>query len=166
MNDHYQVKFKRDGKTIYGICELYSDRAKELAKRGATIIADAVLPIAYEVLEKDLIDIELSSEYDAKRGCMKDEFSLFVADEFDKARKLSDSLKGLQPGKMFAVGVGDGSAHYVVTKVGKKNCTVEWRGFCPDRWHCQILGAGGEFPVSAIKPQVQRAEGLKEIFGR
>lgn len=166
MSDHYQVKFQRDGKTIFGIVEQYSDRAKKLAKEGAVIVSDAVLPVAYQVQEKDLIDIEMSSEYDHKRGCMKDEFSLYVADEFDKAKKLSASLKGLKPGKMFAVGVADGAAYYVVTEVGKKTCKVEWRGFCPDRWHCQILGAGGAFPVSAIKPQIQREETLNEIFGR
>lgn len=173
MRDHYQVKFQQDGKTIYGIFSEdgtkphASPESKKWAKKGKVLVADAILPKTYAVAEKDLIDIPLSNEYDPKRGCMKDELSLYVSDELDKAQKLSDSKKTFQPGKMFTVGVADGSAFYVVTYVdwGKKTCQVEWRGFCPDRYTCQILGWGGTFPVSAIKPQVDRADGLKAIFG-
>lgn len=60
-------------------------------------------------------------------------------------------VQKLQKGQMFAVGVADGSAYYVVTKVNPKTCDVEWRGFCPDRWVDQVLGYGCRQPRQQIE---------------
>ena len=166
MAEHYQVKFQLNGQTVYGVCfNSSAPRSKQLGKKGLVEVCDAVLPRTYEIPEKDLTDIPLSTEYDSKRGCMKDELSLYVADEFDKAEKLSNSLKGFQPGKLFYIGVGDGNAHYIVTEVGKRTCKIEWRGFGADRYTDQILGWGGTFKNTIIMQQVARCEGLAAIFG-
>lgn len=172
MREHYQVKFVQNGKTIYGLVydngkgQFADPEAKKWAAKGKLIVADAILPKSHVVDEKDLIDIELSSDYNQEKGCMNDEYGNHVADEYDKAKKLSDSIKGFGVGKMFYLGVADGTAHYVVTKVFKATCEVEWRGFCPDRYSDQILGWGGRFPTSRIRPLIEREEGIRSIFSK
>ena len=64
----------------------------------------------------------------------------------------------MRPGKLFSVGVGDGCAFYVVTRVTKKTATVEWRGYHMDRWYDQVLGGGGTFPIDCIEPLVRWAD--------
>ena len=171
MSDrHYQVKFQRGGKTHYGIVRNYDDTAKEAAKRGELIVDDAVLPVAYRVKESDVTDIEMKfGRLDLASGRFvdSDEYHTYVGDEYAKAEKLSKSLgKGVKVGKLFAIGVADGSASYVVTKVNKKTCKVEWRGFCLDRWVDHWLGYGKTVPLKDIERYVGAEEALADIFGR
>jgi hypothetical protein len=156
MKDLYQVKFEHDGKTIYGIVDRYSKEARKLPKSKRCLVEDAILPKTYVVDEKRLISLptDFGGEYDK-----------YVEGQLKAAQKLSDSVKGFEPGKLFALGVADGSAWYVVTKVKGKNATVEWRGFCMDRWTDRWLGWGGTFPCSQIKPLVKAEEGMRKLFG-
>lgn len=153
----YMVKWKDAGGTHYGIY-----RKPTKGKPGVYDVDDAVMPYYHEVPEKDLVDID-HGEYDFKRGCFKDELSEFVNDAYKAADKLSNSLpEGIRVGKLFSVGVADGSAWYVVTKVGKTTAKIEWRGFCPDRYTDQVLGLGGTFPLSVLK---RLGVGRKPLFG-
>lgn len=148
--DHYQVKFNRGGKLTYGIVNNYGKEAKKLAKKGQLIVADAILPVSYVVKEADITDIPMSTTF------APDEYTQYVDDEYQKSQVLSDSLKGLAVGKLFAVGVADGSAFYIVTGVGKgPNCKIEWRSFQGDRYHDQVLGLGGSFSKTIIKRFVE-----------
>ena len=154
----YQVKFKWNGKTLYGIVETYSDEAKAAAKKGNLIINDAVLPVYYEVKDdKDVVDID--SEYPS-------EVDKYVDNALREAIDLSNSLEGVKVGKLFSIGVGDGYAWYIITidfsqnwycinKVNRKTCVVEWRGFCADRWHDHHFQGGGTFPISEIERYVK-----------
>lgn len=161
--DHYQVKFEREDQTIFGICETYHEDAKSAAARGEVIVSDAVLPVQYEVREDQIVDIPIelgrcnrkTDEYEGG-----DEYRNYVAAQFKIAKQLSDSLPGgVQVGALFGVGVADGIAWYVVTKVGKRTCRVEWRGFCIDRYYDHHFGSGGSFPIAEVARYVSVRRG-------
>jgi hypothetical protein len=155
---HYQVKFQKDGKTVYGVTHMCGEEEKELAKNGQLLVADAILPKTYVIPESAVTDVPLDP--------FPDEMYKFVEAEREKAQVVSDALTGLVPGKMFSLPVADGHASYVVTKVSKTRCTIEWRGFCIDRYTDHILGWGGSFQRSIIERLVNRADGMRRIFGQ
>lgn len=156
MNRRYQVKWTKNGKTNYGICYEKPDA------NGNVVVADAILPVSYRVRESDLVDIDTDyGRFDmaTHEWVDQDEYQTYVAQQSKAADALSDSLPdGVQVGSLFSIGVGDGSAYYVVTKVNKKTCRVEWRGFCPDRYTAPILGWGGTVQISQIEGYVRRAK--------
>lgn len=164
----YQVKFTDNGTTIYGILEQFSKEAKAQAKHGMAIVQDAILPKSYLIPLNQLTEIPMEiGRFDSKlhKFVYQDEYHTYVTNEFEKAQKLSDSLEGLQVGSLFGIGVGDGTAWYVVTKVNKKTCKIEWRGFCLDRWTDHHFGYGGTFNIKEIERWVGRADVIKKLFG-
>lgn len=166
--DLYQIKWRRVGtkKWKYGIVDSFSDDAQKAWRESrAFFVEDAVLPTGDWVFydRDEIVPIEFSSEWDEENQCMKDEYSLYVAKEYRKAQENSEKATGLV-GKMFSVGVADGSAHYVVVKENKKSVKIEWRGFCPDRWTDAMMGWGGTFPKDRIAQLVHRQEGLAALF--
>jgi hypothetical protein len=151
--DHYQVKFVTPhGEMLYGIASYMDEEDKKAAPPGNLLIEDAIFPQSYWVPEERLVDIT--------RG-YPNEYDKFVDSEFEKARKVSDKVGDkIAPGNLFGIGVADGTAWYVVTKVSKngKKCDVEWRGFCGDRWKDHYFGIGRKnVPVKDIAPYVRRA---------
>lgn len=161
----YQVKWTdKSGAVHYGI---YQRPYK--GKAGYSEVDDAVMPYYHVAPTKDLVDIEPKmGHYDFKLGANAevliggDEYHQFVNQKYVEAKKLSDSLgEGILVGKLFSVGVADGSAWYVVTKVGKSTAKVEWRGFCPDRYTDQVIGIGGSFPLATLK---RMGVGHKSLF--
>ena len=165
--DHYQVKFERQGKTIFGICESYGDEAEAAKAQGEVIVSDAVLPIQYRVRETQIIDIPLQvGRYNFKTDEFEgaDEFHQYVAAEFKKAKALSDSLPdGVHVGAMFGLGIGDGTAWYVVTKISKRTCRVEWRGFCVDRYYDHHFRGGGTFAIAEVAEYIERQQVWKRL---
>jgi hypothetical protein len=90
----------------------------------------------------------------------------YVEEEFQKALEVSKNAgEGLQVGKLFSVGVADGSAWYVVKRVNKKTVRVQWRGFSYDRYMDQVLGYEGSFPKESIEPMVLWQDKKGELFG-
>lgn len=169
--NHYQVKFLNDdGQIQFGIYDEYSDDAKKLAQQGLGIclVEDATLPKSYLVKEKNLIDIPLNmgrwspAEH---KFVGQDEFHQFIDAEFEKTKQISDALDGIQVGSLFGIGVGDGTAWYIVTKINKKTAKVEWRGFCLDRWTDNYLGFGRSVPLDYLKCHIGRANAIKQLFG-
>lgn len=160
--DYYRVSWlgPNDGQKHYGVVTTFGPEASNEWKKGLLIVNDAILPKSY------LIPIVNATKM--KFGEFgKNEYDLYVNRELEKAQQLSDALgEGLKVGKLFGTGVGDGTAWYVVTKVTQKTVTVEWRGFCLDRYTDQILSWGGSFPRRAIEPQVGFADGMKKIFSK
>jgi len=153
----YQVKWTQNGKVCYGIHEQYGVHKSK--REGYATVSDAILGTLHELPIESLTEIQCSWD-------PPDEFQQFVESEYQKAVKLSDSLSGLQPGKLFSVGVADGCAYYVVTKVNKRSVKVEWRGFQGDRYTDQVLGYGGSFPRDTIERIVLAEEGMREIFAK
>jgi len=139
----YQIKFKANGtipemlnkkgrgttEWAYGLIVEHDDDAKKHWKLNkCLVVEDAILPKKYLVNPRLFDIIYIPFAYNPY-----DEYTTFVEEEFEKAQKRSWASKTLV-GKMFSVGVGDGNAYYVVTKATKTKVTIEWRGFCLDRW--------------------------------
>lgn len=144
---HYQVKFT-DGKTVYGIAESFSELAKAAINRGNLLISDAIILAQYEVPEEDVQDIPM---------VFNNEYDQFVTEQFNKAKELNDSLPdGVHVGSLFRTPVGDGYAWYVVTKLYKVTCKVEWRGFSLDRLVDHHFGHGGSFLIQEVAKHVRR----------
>ena len=156
MKHHYQVKYTDPfGVLHYGIVDQYSSEAKEVAKRGACLVDDAVLPKATPVPESVLID--LPTTFDG-------EYAQYVAAAFSEAQTRANALTTFGVGAMFSIGVADGEAYYVVTAVKGKRCTVEWHGFCPDRYHDHHFGWGGTFPVAEVKRYWDSKRAMEKLF--
>lgn len=144
LMDYYQVTWiGPNGQKLYGVVNRYDTEAELAYKDGYLIVSDAILPVVERVALAAVkkLPMDFGGEYDQ-----------YVEAEHKKAMATSDAVQGFGVGKLFSLGVGDGSAWYVITKVGKKNVTVEWRGFCMDRWTDQLLGWGGSFPRRSIEP--------------
>ena len=153
----HMVKFARGGQTVYGLVDEYSREAKAAKTRGYAIVQDAILPVRHEVEEKLLVDILMGPFVPPKFGedepiCFDDEYSRFVNCEFKKTLAISDSLPANEVvnGKLFCLPVADGRAWYVIVKVHKKSCQVEWRGFSGDRYVDHWLGFGRTVPLDGI----------------
>lgn len=170
MNFRYQVRV--DGMkcgTIYGIYQKYDDEAKAAAAQGKAVVEDAVLPKRYIVPESALVDIRMEPgnyDPDTEEFVAGDEYQSYVQSEFKKAQAISAALPGFGVGSLFSIGVADGYAYYVVTKVNRKTCRVEWRGFCPDRYVDHWLGHGGTFPLEKIATYVEHERARARLFGR
>ena len=163
MPDYYCVKFvlKDNPKQVrFGIQESYSREAKSAwVKDKALMIEDAVSGEMHRVLI-DLFNVipmkvEMNYNIDPKTSLpINNEYDKFVNEAYKQAIKADKKAgAGLKVGRMFVLPVGDGGAYYVVTKVGKTNCIVGWRGFSPDRWVDRMLGYGGSFPRRMIEPE-------------
>lgn len=95
-----------------------------------------------------------------------DDYERYVHTEYEQALERSRQVgKGLKPGKLFQIGVADGLAWYVVTKVNRKTVHVEWRSFQGDRYFDHWLAYGGIFVKDRIEPLVKRMDALDELFG-
>lgn len=152
----YGVSFRagQGAKTYYGIVDEYSDEAKKAKKEGFAIVEDLIRPRYYRVPEMALVDISF------------EEIDKICTEELEKAQKKADSVEGIKAGAMFTIGVADGCAFYVVTRVSGKTCFVEWRGFGGDRYYDHHFGSGGKFPVKEIERYVRVRQGLKKLFGK
>lgn len=153
----YQVKFMWKGEQRYGlVVPDYEDDAKKYAKQGKYIVQDAILPKTYAIPMDKVTPIEMSFN-------PLDEYQKYVDAESEKAAKISDALPGgIQVGAMFSISVADGGADYVITKVNKKTCQVEWRGFGMDRYTDHHFGWGGKFPIAEVARYV-RPPGIKPL---
>lgn len=130
-------------------------------------VVDAVLPVRYDVLGSEILEIIKQGKFDRKICSFDDEYHHFINAEYEKAKELSASVpKGqIKVGSMFNFVVGDGRAYYVVTKVNKKTCNVEWRGFGADTYTDHYFGWGREkVPIEDVLPLVEREQALQDIF--
>ncbi len=158
MREH--CKFLWRDKTRYGLVDEYHPQAKIDAKKGLLIVNCLIGSDICSVPMANVTDVPRSqavgydASYNNEAGIWwgGGEFDDFVelchlAAMIRESRLTGDKL---QPGHQFSIGVADGSANYVVTKVMRKNCDVEWRGWCPDRWHDHHYGSGGRFPIADV----------------
>jgi len=126
----------------FGLIEKYGKDADLAAKKGQVIVADVISGHRF-VLPNDpeffLYHDDSNEVYDWQEK------------QLEAALDKSDTLHGLQKGKLFSIGVADGCAWYEVVKVNKRTVAVEFRGYNPDRYLAPVLGSGGKFPRSAIE---------------
>lgn len=155
-----QVKWTNaEGQTFYGMVAYPEERDGD-----SILVHDIVLPVSDWVPEKDLVEIPFNfGTYDRTTGDFIDcdEYMTKRNEFLKEAQKTSDELEEFGVGAMFRIQIADGYAYYVVTRVGRENCDVEWRGYCPDNWYDQILGVGATMPIDRIKPLWDRERALK-----
>jgi len=122
----YQVKFTnpKTKETVYGVVRSYFGNEKRPPK-GMAKVDDSLYPRCYLVPESELTEVVNPHDW---RNC---EIQKFIDADFMKAKKHADSLPAnkIVAGKIFDIGVADGCAWYIITKVNKKTCNVEWRGW-------------------------------------
>ena len=162
--NHYRIKFTHNGQLYFGTVDNCSQEAKVAASENHCIVEDAVLPARYNIPESEITDIPLSVD----NILSGDEYDKYVKVAFDKAQAISNELpdKGVHVGSLFSLSVADGLAWYVVTKVNKKSCRIEWRGFCADRWKERYFGIGGTFPITEVCRYVEGAKLMDKMFAR
>jgi hypothetical protein len=142
------VKWKHsDGTVHYGDVETVDlDRNGELERlkaQGKAIVSDSIYPERFIVERSKLEVVEI------------DDFIAMIDAESEKAYAQNEKNDfKVAVGTVFSVGVGDGGAHYVITKVNKKTCKIEWRGYGYDRYIDRFLGWGGTFPINRIDPLI------------
>lgn len=160
MSDLYNIRYIRpDTKTpSMGIVRsFYKETAtkEEIAvhKRHNLVIDDTITPDVFEV---NPARVEEASFDDANEYIQK---------------KLNDAInaapKSFGVGSIFNLPVADGRAYYIITKVNKTTCEIEWRGFGGiDRYFDHFLGSGGKYDIEKIKFFVDRDLAIDKLFAR
>ncbi len=160
----YQLKVTQpDGSIAYGIHFNHEwHRGWPAPPAGQAYVEDQITGKVDLIDEKLVTELNGSYKSPEQQGVQE-----YVDSAFKAAQEKSDKLGNrFVKGKLFSVGVGDGSAYYEVVKVNPKTCVVEWRGFCPDRYVDQVLGYGGtRMPRENIERMVVRQETYNSIFG-
>lgn len=176
--DWYRVRFQHPERGLtFGIADMHCDEARDVGRQGRVIVAHAILPIRpFVVAEGELTECPLAVGGQGKRladlGIWRwgiDPFDDYVALErlaHEIRAERNPAGRKVQVHDLFAIGVGDGSAHYVVTEVRGKNCRVEWRGFCPDRYIDHYFGWGRTAAMTDVARYTGRLAGLRSIFDK
>lgn len=155
----YQVKFTDKNDNLrFGIVQHHHEQSEEFAAIGQSVVENILTAEVGVIDTARLTEVPLSmgsiGTFDRQTGIFwgGSDLADYVALE-QMAHQYRDSLNpdGVHKNTLFYQGVADGSAAYVVTAVARTKCTVEWRGFCPDRWVAQPWGYGGSFAKSTVK---------------
>lgn len=157
MNMRYQVKCTdAKGVTHYGIYiprDGFNMNEYKDVPKGTALASDAILPVLWSAPESTIVDVPLDFD---------NEYDKHVEAEYWKAQDVSDKLRGFAKGKLFSVGVADGSATYIITKVNKNTCDVEWRGYGNgDRYTDHYFGWGRK---GVAKADVARYVGMADFW--
>jgi len=166
MKDRYQVKWTdKNGTVQYGIYRDRSfhsyDKSYKRIPKDSALVDDAILPVCHAIPETALTDVPF--------GMGDGELEKHVNADYAKAKKISDAIKsGVQVGSLFSIGVADGSAYYVVTKVSSRSCDVEWRGYGGgDRYTDHYFGWGRKkVPLADVRRYVEGARFMSKLFGK
>ena len=144
----YLIKWREGEKWRFGIFLKQTENT--------VLVDDAIKPINVSIPATEALDVDPSG--------YPNEYT-FLDQACDEAYKRSEALgEGLRVGKVFHLPVADGSAHYEVVAVKPRTVTVEWRGFCADRWTDHWLGWGGSFSKAKIAEIIRREEGMRKLF--
>jgi hypothetical protein len=137
--DLYRIKIWREGNpkdVRFGIVERYDEDAKNYWKEKKLLVADAITGHLFLVQHDDpelVIEdqpLKWGKSDPETRMSIDTEYDRLINDAYKEAcEKHKAAGKGVKAGKLCSVGVADGCAMYVITKVNKKTCKVEWRAF-------------------------------------
>lgn len=161
---HQKTKKMRIGRV-----DVHDKEAKEKFAKDLLIVNDMILPDSSLVL---VSNVTRTDDY-LKKHLTEDQIKdlckynpeMVVEDSWrthwHKAAEAENAkLTKFGPGCTFEMPVGDGCAHYVVTKVMKTQCSVEWRGFSADSWVDRMFGYGGKFRIKDVEPMCQPGPSL------
>lgn len=137
--DLYRAKFsyKHNPRAVrFGIVEHYAEDAKKYWEDKKLLVADAITGHLFLVQfdNPDLVvedqPLKWGKNDPETRMPIDTEYDRLINDAYKEAcKKHKAAGKGVKVGKLCSVGVADGCAMYVITKVNKKTCKVEWRAF-------------------------------------
>lgn len=151
----YYVKFfhKWLDRIVYGRLNQYHESAEKCAKEGKVIIEDLETAQPYAINKSEVTPIKGECVVrDHRTGELigGNEAQIWLYNQFKAAQKRSDAIPKdtVAEGLLLALSVADGYAYYVVTKVNKRTCKIEWRGYCPDRWFDRRYGYEATIPHS------------------
>lgn len=155
LKNAYRVKLTVTtmGDTLFGILEKYGEEAEALWTEGKIIIEDAVTGNRYAFPFKDCQivpqPLTICGEHDPETNYpITAEYDRYVNDAFKKAIETHVAAgEGVRKGKLCSVPVADGHAYYEITRVNKKTCRVEWRGFGLDRYVDRRWGYQSTVPL-------------------
>lgn len=141
----------------YGRVVHYGKEAKEAESRNMVLVEHTVLPQSFEINPAELTPVDPDYKTAERKNIAGYFFGYSECSDYASLSQILHDIRNsllpkdkLRVGHTFSVGVGDGYAYYVVTKVAKVNCTVEWRGFCPDNYRDGFFGFGGTFRVCDV----------------
>jgi hypothetical protein len=142
----------------------WSDDVKAEWEKGNVILNHKITPTSL------VMPVPMFVQY--LKRCKKYEFLKFL-DEIERdiekgMREISDKIEAtgkLSPGFVFTVGVADGYATYVVTKVNKKSVHVELRKFC-DGYSDGYLGCGRKLSMDDLMNCYAPHFGKPSLFGQ
>lgn len=159
MNDiPYEVRYTYDGETRYGVVDQYDDEAEEAIARGKWVVSDDILP------QRTVLDPNQCTAIDWDDQGKKEWEEASYNEAMKKAEALPDDR--LCVGHIFSIGVADGHATYLVTKLTKTRATVEWRGWHNgDRYIDHYFGWGRSCPIKDVWGYVRGEIGMRKIFG-
>lgn len=136
-----------------------SAEAKKADERGEYIIEDYILPLAVTVPKSKVQEVGWDELYSEVEAWMQ-------ADEAE-ARKIADAnldKDEICVGDIFHVGVADGTATYVVTKVNKNTVKVEWRGWGNfDQYVADFIGHGGTLRKDQVAEKIAWAKCVRKM---
>lgn len=165
---------------VFGVADMFDDDAFAQAKEGRIIVHDVVYPSSrgpYAVKAEKLTALSYRfgdrPEQDSLPGklgfftwggCPKEDYCMLegLAHEIRAER---NDREELMVNDMFSIGVADGSAEYVVTRVSGNRCDVEWRGFWNgDRYRDHHYQFGRKnVSVNDVVVYVPRARGIDPL---
>lgn len=155
----YEVKHKGE----FWVVDQFSPAAKEAIADGRYLIQNCLTPTTKIVLKRDVEPYETNYAL----PCTEWEITQWLRADEDRAMAHAETLVGdkLQPGHHFSVSVADGHASYLVTRVMRSQCHIEWRGWGnEDRYTDHHFGFGGKFPAAEIARYVR--PNTKKLFSR
>ena len=138
MPKFYRVKvwFKGNKKEVrFAKPETYDKDWDKHWKEGNILMADAVTGEQFLVPNRDNLMLEdqpfsFGKDDPETHMPIDTEYDRYINDAYKEALKAHKKLgKGIKVGKLCFVGVADGYASYVITKVNAKTCKVQWRAF-------------------------------------
>jgi len=174
MPYRYHCRFEWSDGLHYGIVESYGPEAEEAKAEGKVLVACAVGPNSYLVPEDRVTDLDRMDHKGMKMLDCGIFWGMSEVDDFVALANLAHKIREdrlpddgkLHVGHQFSTSVADGSANYVVVKVMKKNCDVEFRAWCADRWFDHHFGWGGRFSIADINRYVQADRGMAKLFAK
>lgn len=158
LRKHGLVKFLLADQVHFGTVLELDPKANE------ALVGDVLQPLRHRLPTAAL------TPFDCASGLF-DECQAYLDQDYRAAREQARRLpKGkVVVGKIFAIGVADGQAWYLITRVGKngKTCALEWRGWGGlDGYTDHHFGyRAGNVPVAQVAKYVRVHDGLDELFG-
>ena len=175
MDYRYRVKWTRPdtGVTKYGIFQDAKFMPKSFPKLlpGMSWVSEAVTGMCEMVNDGLIVDIPFGDfrRVNAMTGEVYspgDEYEQYMAKmEAEVEARVAALPPGLCVGKLFHMGVADGSATYEIVKINRTTVKVEWRGYCNgDRYVDRALGYESTVKLAWAKQQIEGEEAMRKLF--